>query len=108
MIVRDEEEHLGRILSDLSSLCDEIIIVDTGSTDGTIAIAESFGAKVFHFDWVNDFAKARNFSLEQCTGEWIMWADADDRVVPEAQDAFRHILEDIMGRNDIDAVFLPY
>lgn len=80
MIVKNEEPHLARCLSSVKDVVDEIIVVDTGSDDKTIEIAESFGAKVFHFDWVNDFSAARNFALSKSTGDWILYLDADEEL----------------------------
>lgn len=80
MIVKNEEANLGACLQSVADLVDEIIVVDTGSTDRTKAIAQSFGAKVYDFPWVDHFAKARNESLRHATGEWIFWMDADDRL----------------------------
>lgn len=77
MIVKDEAEHLPRCLESCAGLFDEIVVVDTGSTDDTKEIAQSFGAKVFDFEWCDDFAAARNESLRHATGEWMMWLDAD-------------------------------
>lgn len=84
MIIKDEEEVIGRCLSSVGPMVDEVIIVDTGSTDNSIRICESFGAKLFHFKWCDDFAAARNFSFGQATGDYILWLDADD-VVEEAE-----------------------
>jgi glycosyltransferase involved in cell wall biosynthesis/predicted glycosyltransferase involved in capsule biosynthesis len=81
MIVKNEEQHLGRCLASIKELCDEIIIVDTGSTDATISIAESFGARVFHRTWNNDFAAARNESLSHTTANWVLYIDADEMLV---------------------------
>lgn len=78
MIVKNEARCLARCLRRASPIVDEIIIVDTGSTDGTAQIARDFNAKVFHFDWVDDFSAARNFSLEQAGGDWILVLDADE------------------------------
>ena len=78
MIVKDAEHKLARTLDSVKSFVDEIVIVDTGSTDGTISLAESYGAKVSTFEWVDDFAAARNFALQQCTGDWALWFDAGD------------------------------
>ena len=78
MIVKDEEAVLERALHSVQSIVDEIIIVDTGSTDKTIEIAKKFTDKVFHFEWINDFSAARNFSLKQATKDWILIIDADE------------------------------
>ena len=81
VIAKDEEQFIGDCLASVRSLVDEIIVVDTGSSDRTVAIAESFGAKVFHFPWTGDFAAARNESLSHATGDWILVLDADE-VIP--------------------------
>jgi tetratricopeptide (TPR) repeat protein len=78
MIARDEEAVLGRCLACVQGIADEMIVVDTGSTDGTKAIAEAFGARVYDFAWRDDFAAARNAAFEQATKEYILWLDADD------------------------------
>ncbi|HKI18175.1 MAG TPA: glycosyltransferase, partial [Isosphaeraceae bacterium] len=78
MIVRDEENNLSHCLESVAGLFDEIVVVDTGSTDRTIEIARSFGARVFDFAWVDDFGAARNAALERATGDYAFWLDADD------------------------------
>jgi glycosyltransferase involved in cell wall biosynthesis len=78
MIVKNEEANLAQVLSSAKDHVDEIIIVDTGSTDDTKKIALSFGAKVYDFKWVDDFSAARNFSFSKATKDWILWLDADD------------------------------
>ena len=80
MIVKNEEEFIENCLNSVKDLVDEIIIVDTGSTDSTIDIAKGFGAKVFPFKWVDDFAAARNESLKHATKEWILVLDADEEI----------------------------
>ena len=80
MIVKNEETMLARCLDSIKSLVDEMIIVDTGSTDGTIDIAKSFGAQVRHYKWRDDFASARNESLKHCKGEWALILDADETI----------------------------
>ncbi len=80
MIVKNEEVNLPDCLGSASDLVDEMIVVDTGSTDRTREIAARSGARVFDFPWVDDFAAARNESIRHATGEWIFWLDADDRL----------------------------
>ena len=83
MIAKNEEEFIGDCLASVSKLVDEIIVVDTGSTDRTIEIAESYGAKVLHHPWQGDFAAARNESLAHATGDWILVLDADETLPSE-------------------------
>lgn len=80
MIVKNEEKNLPLILADIQGLWDELIIVDTGSTDRTIEIAQNFGARVVSQAWTGDFSAARNRSKDEATATWIMWLDADDRM----------------------------
>jgi len=108
MIVRDEADKIAGILHDASSFCDELIVVDTGSIDGTADIARSVGAKVSSFEWIDDFAAARNASFDQCTGEWILWLDADDRIPPASQHHFAALKREIAGRRDFDAISIMY
>ncbi|MCX7908245.1 MAG: glycosyltransferase [Ignavibacteria bacterium] len=81
MIVKNEEKYLPGCLESVKDLADEIIIVDTGSTDNTKKIAQSYGAKIFDFPWKDDFSIARNEALKHSTGEWIIYLDADERIV---------------------------
>jgi glycosyltransferase involved in cell wall biosynthesis len=85
MIVKNEEKYLKDCLESVKDVADEIIIVDTGSTDGTLGIAETFGAKIYKYDWENDFSAARNFSLSKCTGKLILYLDADERLHPDSK-----------------------
>ncbi len=82
MIVKNEEDNLRACVESVGDFASEIIIVDTGSTDRTVEIAESLGAVVKHFPWIDDFAAARNESIKDATGDWIFWMDADDRLEP--------------------------
>ncbi len=84
MIVRDEEEVLERCLHSAEEIADEIIIVDTGSTDKTKQIASKYTDKVYDFLWTDDFSAARNFSFSKAGCEYIMWLDADDVLSPGA------------------------
>jgi glycosyltransferase involved in cell wall biosynthesis len=78
MIVKDEEDVLERALSSIKDIADEIIIVDTESTDMTKEIAAKFTDKIFDFEWCDDFSKARNYSFSKATQDYCMWLDADD------------------------------
>lgn len=80
MIVKNEEADLPECLESVAGFVDEMVVVDTGSTDRTVEIAESFGAKVVRFEWTGSFADARNISLEHATGDWCLWLDADERI----------------------------
>jgi tetratricopeptide (TPR) repeat protein len=89
MIVRNEERFLHDALASVQGVVDEICVVDTGSTDGTVAIAESFGARIDYISWRDDFAWARNAALELATGAWIFVLDADERLARGSRDALR-------------------
>ncbi|WP_313800880.1 glycosyltransferase [Cytobacillus sp.] len=80
MIVKDEETYIRRCLDSVSNLVDEIIIVDTGSTDSTLSIAAEYGAKILKFTWQEDFAIARNFSIENAISDYILVLDADEYI----------------------------
>lgn len=96
LIVRNEAAHLPACLSSIAGVVDEVVIVDTGSTDATVDIARSFGAKVFHRPWDDDFAAARNHGLDRCTGDWILYIDADERLRP----ASRPLVERLLAAKD--------
>ena len=78
VIVKNEAVNLPRWLSCMSRVADEMIVVDTGSVDDTVEIAQAAGAKVYHFVWCNDFATAKNYAIEQATGDWVLFLDADE------------------------------
>lgn len=83
MIVKNEEMNIERALSWGREMMWEQIVVDTGSTDRTVEIAERMGAKVYHFSWIDDFAAAKNYAIEQAEGDWIAFLDADEYLSPE-------------------------
>lgn len=99
MIVKNEERNLARCLNSAKACVDEIIIVDTGSEDGTVAIAKQFGAKVYHYQWQDDFAAARNYSLDQATGDWILYLDADEELEANCCERLRSLTK----REDVEA-----
>ncbi len=84
MIVKNEENNLHDCLKSVEGVVDEIVVIDTGSSDNTIAIAEEFNSKVYHFDWISDFAAARNFALSKCSGDYILYLDADERLTEKS------------------------
>jgi tetratricopeptide (TPR) repeat protein len=84
MIVKNEEKHLPALFASIKELPCELIVVDTGSTDRTVELCKEAGAKVVNWAWRNDFAAARNVSLEHATGRWIVWFDADDKLPAES------------------------
>ena len=107
MIVRNEEKVLGRCLACVQGFADEIIIVDTGSTDRTKEIAFSFTDKVYDFKWKDDFAAARNFAFSRGTGDYLFWLDADDVI---RQEEWRKLM-DLKRRLDMerpDVVMMKY
>lgn len=93
MIVRNEEANLPACLESATGLFDELIIVDTGSSDRTVDIARSFGARVFDFARVDDFAAARNAALAEASGDYILWLDADDRLDEENRQRLRVLFD---------------
>ncbi|MEW5993344.1 MAG: tetratricopeptide repeat protein, partial [Candidatus Zixiibacteriota bacterium] len=119
MIVKNEEELLPGCLESIRDWVDEIVIVDTGSTDRTVEIAESFGARLFHQPWEGDFSKHRNYSMEHATGEWIFIIDADERVYSEDISLIRKVLNqadynlisinvfNVSGEGEEQVTFLP-
>ena len=103
MIVKDEEKFLPTCLESIKDHVDEIIIVDTGSTDKTVEIAEKYNTKVYHHQWENSFSKARNYSLKYATCDWIIWLDADEEV--DKEDA--HKLKEVIKDNTVDVIHIP-
>jgi Glycosyl transferase family 2 len=80
-IVRNEAQNLARCLASVKPYVDELVIVDTGSTDATVTIAQQYSAKIGHFEWCDDFAAARNYALSLVSGDWILTLDADEELI---------------------------
>lgn len=92
MIVKNEEKFLEGCLESLRGAVDEVVVVDTGSTDRTKEIAHSYGARVFDFPWNGSFADARNESLARSRGRWVLYIDADERFVSGGRAAVEEVL----------------
>jgi tetratricopeptide (TPR) repeat protein len=99
MIVKNEEDNLPACLDSTAGLCDETVVVDTGSTDRTKEIAARYGARVVDFTWVDSFAAARNESVRHATGSWIFWMDADDRLDEENRARLRSLFDGLAEDN---------
>lgn len=106
MIVRNEENTLPYCLESVKDIVDEIIIVDTGSIDKTKEIAYKYTDKVFDFEWIDDFAAARNYSFSKATMDFILWLDADDIILEEDRSIFKFLKNDITLQ--IDVVIMKY
>lgn len=95
MIAKNEERFLGRCLESVRGLADQIVLVDTGSTDRTVEIAREHGAEVHFRPWDNHFSNARNEALRHATGDWILVLDADEELLPDQHETLRsHLRED--------------
>ena len=94
MIAKNEEKHLEQCLESVKNVVDEIIVIDTGSTDKTKEIAKKFGAKIIDFKWVDDFSAARNESLKHASKDWILVLDADEVLDDEGCKAIKELVED--------------
>ncbi len=101
LITKDEEELIGECLGSLEGFADEIVVYDTGSTDATVLLARAAGATVVEGYWDDDFSRARNEALSYCSGEWILWLDADETLQADNAAQLRSLL--VSTRPDIDA-----
>lgn len=106
MIVKNEEKILARCLDSIADLMDEIVIVDTGSTDATKEIAARYTDKIYDFAWIDDFSAARNFAFSKATKEYIYSADADEVVSPENRERFKQLKEVLLP--EIEIVQMKY
>ena len=107
MIVRNEAPRIVRALSSISHCVDELVVMDTGSTDATVSLARSAGARVGHFDWCDDFAAARNAALALADADWNVVIDADEWIAEAGIDllTLRHTLPDFVGTLRVDSHF---
>lgn len=100
-IVRNEADNLIRSLESFQGEADEVIVVDTGSTDATIAVAKAYDARVLSFPWIGDFSAARNFALEHALGEWILFLDADEYFTCETRGQLHRVLDKYSRANQL-------
>jgi glycosyltransferase involved in cell wall biosynthesis len=103
MIVKNEEANLPTCLESVRGLFDEIVVLDTGSNDRTVEIARSFGARVFDFVWVDDFAAARNAALARAKGDYAFWLDADDLIEPTERAKLETLLAQVRAGGTMPA-----
>ncbi len=114
MIVRNEAENLAACLDSVAGFVDELVILDTGSTDRTVEIALGYGAKVSNFVWCDDFSMARNVALKEVTGDWVLVLDADERLTAEIKPTIAAAIQDPshlainLLRQEIGALQSPY
>lgn len=102
MIVKNEKQVINRSLKCAEQISNDIIVVDTGSTDNTKSIVKKYTKNIYDFEWIDDFSAARNFAFSKATNKYIMWLDADD-IIPDAS------IEKIRNlETDVDIIMLPY
>ena len=104
VIVKNEEKCIGRWIKSVQSYADEIIVVDTGSTDRTVAIVKENRVNLHTFPWTGDFSAAKNYALDKATGDWIVFLDADEYFSPATVDKIRPILEGLHRQRGICGV----
>ena len=104
VIVKNEEKNIGQWLNNMRHIADEIIVVDTGSTDNTINILENANITPYHFTWCNDFAAAKNYAIQQATGDWIVFLDADEYFDEKSVQCFRQEMAKYHRNKKIGAV----
>lgn len=105
MIVKNEEDTLSNCLNSVKGIFDEIIIVDTGSTDKTISIARQYTDNIYLYEWQDDFASARNYSFSKSTTDYIMWLDADDILLPDDASKLMKLKLDLGNYEEVAAKY---
>ncbi|MBQ2009391.1 MAG: glycosyltransferase family 2 protein, partial [Selenomonadaceae bacterium] len=103
-IVKNEQENIRHSIESLKNQYDELIVVDTGSEDGTVDVVRSLGGNVFTYKWQDDFAAARNFALAKATGDWLIFLDADEYFSAATAGNLRRVLE--MASPEVDGMLV--
>lgn len=93
LLTRDEGRNIERAIRSVAGVADEMVVVDTGSTDRTAEIARGLGAEVVPFSWDDDFSEGRNFALRQARGDWVLWLNPDEELSPASGDEVRSLLD---------------
>lgn len=106
IIVKNEEKHIARCLDSMAGLVDEIIVVDTGSTDRTVEIVSGYTPRVYSYPWTDDFSDARNYSFSKATMDYCMWMDADDVLEETEKEKFLQLKQSLSP--DTDIVMMKY
>ncbi|AZN39265.1 glycosyltransferase family 2 protein [Paenibacillus albus] len=106
LIVKDEEDVIARCLDSVKKAVDEIVIVDTGSTDATKDIAATYTDKIYDFEWIDDFAAARNYAFSKATSAYILWLDADDVLLEPDLKKLLELKSTLSS--DVDTVSMDY
>lgn len=106
MIVKNEQDVIARCLDSVKGIVDEIIIIDTGSTDNTKEIVENYTDTIFDFQWIDDFSTARNYSFSKATKDFILWLDADDVILEEDMSKFIDLKQNL--ETTVDVVMMKY
>ncbi|OAA83364.1 SPBc2 prophage-derived glycosyltransferase SunS [Clostridium ljungdahlii] len=106
MIVKNEEDTIGRCLDSVKEVVDEFVIVDTGSSDNTKNVIKKYTNNIYDFKWIDDFSAARNFAFSKATKEYIFWLDADDILLPEDIKKFKFLKKNL--DTSIDSVTMKY
>jgi tetratricopeptide (TPR) repeat protein len=96
MIVKDEAENLPSLFASIQDVADEVVVVDTGSTDGTLAICKQWQVTLLQDRWHDDFSRARNRSIKASTAKYLLWLDGDDRVPESTQDELRRLRDEVL------------
>lgn len=104
IIARNEAQNLKRCFENVSSVVSEILLLDTGSNDGTAEVAKALGAQVFGYEWNDDYSAARNFLLQKTQNDWVLWVDGDEYYSRELMDEIR---SKIFGDKDLKGYYFP-
>ncbi|MFA6075546.1 MAG: glycosyltransferase [Negativicutes bacterium] len=106
VITKNEQQAIGKCLQSMLPFLDEMVLVDTGSTDETVALAQALGADVRYFDWMDDFAAARNFAVSQVKGDWIVFLDADQWFDENSIPKVRALIEQYHNQPDVNMIMV--